>query len=211
MQEMIPFVGSHTDVTGPDMGTNEKVMAWFMDTYSVYQGYCVPEIVTGKPLDRRDSGPARSHWTRRGVSHRARPERAETAAGEMHGDHPGFRHAGSVTALGLALKTGMTVAGISDASAALSIAQTGSTWPRRKNTGRSTEVLRVSTAGDAISPQELLTLPCDVLGARNAVEGVITEMNAASAAMPHSGGRRRMARRRRRPTESSSSAGTRFL
>jgi glutamate dehydrogenase (NAD(P)+) len=36
MQEMIPFVGPHTDVIGPDMGTNEQVMAWFMDTYSVY-------------------------------------------------------------------------------------------------------------------------------------------------------------------------------
>src|SRR5438445_116190 len=38
MQEMIPFVGPHTDIMGPDMGTNEQIMAWFMDTYSVYQG-----------------------------------------------------------------------------------------------------------------------------------------------------------------------------
>jgi glutamate dehydrogenase (NAD(P)+) len=50
MQEMIPFVGPRTDIIGPDMGTNEQVMAWFMDTYSVYQGYSVPEIVTGKPV-----------------------------------------------------------------------------------------------------------------------------------------------------------------
>ena len=50
MQEMIPFVGPHTDIMGPDMGTNEQVMAWFMDTYSVYQGYAVNEIVTGKPV-----------------------------------------------------------------------------------------------------------------------------------------------------------------
>ena len=34
----------------PDMGTNEQVMAWFMDTYSMYQGDTVPEIVTGKPV-----------------------------------------------------------------------------------------------------------------------------------------------------------------
>ncbi len=50
MQEMIPFVGPHTDIMGPDMGTNEQIMAWFMDTYSVYMGYAVNEIVTGKPV-----------------------------------------------------------------------------------------------------------------------------------------------------------------
>src|SRR2546428_6174379 len=50
MQEMISFVGPHTDIMGPDMGTNEQIMAWFMDTYSVYTGYAVNEIVTGKPV-----------------------------------------------------------------------------------------------------------------------------------------------------------------
>lgn len=50
MQEMIPFVGPHIDVMAPDMGTNEQIMAWFMDTYSMYQGQTVTEIVTGKPV-----------------------------------------------------------------------------------------------------------------------------------------------------------------
>ncbi len=50
MQEMIPFVGPHIDVMAPDMGTDEQVMAWFMDTYSMYQGKTVTEIVTGKPV-----------------------------------------------------------------------------------------------------------------------------------------------------------------
>ena len=50
MQEMIPFIGPHTDVMAPDMGTNEQMMAWFMDTYSMYQGRTVTEIVTGKPV-----------------------------------------------------------------------------------------------------------------------------------------------------------------
>src|SRR3954454_23277274 len=50
MQEMIPFVGPRVDVMAPDMGTNEQIMAWFMDTYSMYQGITVPEIVTGKPV-----------------------------------------------------------------------------------------------------------------------------------------------------------------
>ena len=66
MQEMIPFVGPHTDVMAPDMGTNEQVMAWFMDTYSMYQGRTVTEIVTGKPVaSRRHGGPARGDRPRR--------------------------------------------------------------------------------------------------------------------------------------------------
>ena len=55
MQEMIPFVGPHTDVMAPDMGTNEQVMAWFMDTYSMYQGQTVTEIVTVSPGARSAS------------------------------------------------------------------------------------------------------------------------------------------------------------
>jgi glutamate dehydrogenase (NAD(P)+) len=50
MQEMIPFVGARADILGPDMGTDERVMAWFMDTYSAYLGYSEPGIVTGKPV-----------------------------------------------------------------------------------------------------------------------------------------------------------------
>src|SRR5579875_1285654 len=50
MQEMIPFVSPQTDVMAPDMGTNEQVMAWFMDTYSMYHGHSINEIVTGKPV-----------------------------------------------------------------------------------------------------------------------------------------------------------------
>jgi len=49
MQEMIPFVGPHTDIMAPDMGTNEQVMAWFMDTYSTNVGHSVSEIVTEWP------------------------------------------------------------------------------------------------------------------------------------------------------------------
>ena len=91
MQEMIPFVGPHTDIMGPDMGTNEQVMAWFMDTYSVYQGYCGERNrhrQTG--LDRRHGRPARSDRTRRRLSDRARDGHAENGSGKMHRDRPGI-------------------------------------------------------------------------------------------------------------------------
>lgn len=69
MQEMIPFVSPQTDVMAPDMGTNEQVMAWFMDTYSMYQGHAVNEIVTGKPVSLGGTE-GRREVTGRGVSHR---------------------------------------------------------------------------------------------------------------------------------------------
>jgi glutamate dehydrogenase (NAD(P)+) len=49
-QEMIPFIGPHVDVMAPDLGTNEQIMAWMMDTYSMHAGNPVPQIVTGKPV-----------------------------------------------------------------------------------------------------------------------------------------------------------------
>src|ERR1039458_6629049 len=49
-QEMMPFIGPQVDVMAPDLGTNEQIMAWMMDTYSVQVGATVPSIVTGKPV-----------------------------------------------------------------------------------------------------------------------------------------------------------------
>jgi len=48
--ELIPIVGPEQDIPAPDMGTGEREMAWFMDTYSQQVGYTVPGVVTGKPL-----------------------------------------------------------------------------------------------------------------------------------------------------------------
>ncbi|MDH3442479.1 MAG: Glu/Leu/Phe/Val dehydrogenase, partial [Deltaproteobacteria bacterium] len=59
--EMLNVIGPEVDVPAPDMGTNEQVMAWIMDTYSQHKGHAVPEVVTGKPvaiggtLGRRDA------------------------------------------------------------------------------------------------------------------------------------------------------------
>src|SRR5438128_2455452 len=67
-QEMIPFIGPQIDVMAPDLGTNEQIMAWMMDTYSVYAGYTVPSIVTGKPVGLGGSL-GRREATGRGVSY----------------------------------------------------------------------------------------------------------------------------------------------
>lgn len=48
---ILPLIGPEKDIPAPDVGTNEEVMGWIMDTYSMFKGYTVPGIVTGKPLD----------------------------------------------------------------------------------------------------------------------------------------------------------------
>src|SRR5881396_2432862 len=116
---MIPFVGPHTDIMGPDMGTNEQIMAWFMDTYSVYMGYAVNEIVTGKPVAIGGTA-GRTEATGRGVVYlieramdvmKMRPEQATAIV-------QGFGNVGAVVARTLIGRTGTKVVGISDASGA---------------------------------------------------------------------------------------------
>lgn len=60
------FIGPFRDVPAPDVYTDSQVMAWIMDTYSQFQGYLVPEVVTGKPLHLQGSE-GRSAATARGV------------------------------------------------------------------------------------------------------------------------------------------------
>ena len=114
MQEMIPFVGPQIDVMAPDMGTNEQVMAWFMDTYSMYQGKTVTEIVTGKPVASGGTV-GRREATGRGVVHCAMraAERIGLAPLGATAIVQGFGNVGSVCATELA-ERGVKVVGVSD-------------------------------------------------------------------------------------------------
>jgi glutamate dehydrogenase (NAD(P)+) len=49
--EIIEMIGPDRDIPAPDLGTDEQVMAWIMDTYSQNKGRSVPGVVTGKPLE----------------------------------------------------------------------------------------------------------------------------------------------------------------
>src|SRR3954470_15012137 len=67
-QEMIPFIGPQIDVMAPDLGTNEQIMAWIMDSYSMHAGHTVSSIVTGKPVGLGGSV-GRREATGRGVAY----------------------------------------------------------------------------------------------------------------------------------------------
>jgi glutamate dehydrogenase (NAD(P)+) len=178
MQEMIPFVGPHTDIMGPDMGTNEQIMAWFMDTYSVYQGYAVNEIVTGKPVAIGGTE-GRREATGRGVVYlieramdmlKMDPEKCTAIV-------QGFGNVGSVAALSLALKSGLKVIGISDAMVALYNPKGIDVKAAEQHVLKKGH-LRAFAQGDHIDPNELLTMKCDVL-VPAAVDRVINKENAA--------------------------------
>src|SRR5450432_208913 len=113
-QEMIPFIGPQVDVMAPDVGTNEQVMAWMMDTYSVHSGYTVPSIVTGKPVALGGSL-GRREATGRGVAYLA--NRATDTIGldmsKCTAVIQGFGNVGSVTAHSLA-RYGAKIIAISD-------------------------------------------------------------------------------------------------
>ena len=119
MQEMIPFVGPRVDVMAPDMGTNEQMMAWFMDTYSMYQGVTVPEIVTGKPVGSGGTL-GRREATGHGVAFLAfrALDASSSSRRRRRAIVQGFGNVGTHAALGLAAR-GVRVTGISDHTIAL--------------------------------------------------------------------------------------------
>ena len=48
---ILPLIGPERDIPAPDVNTNGEIMGWIMDTYSIFKGYSVPGVVTGKPLE----------------------------------------------------------------------------------------------------------------------------------------------------------------
>ena len=45
------IIGPTKDIPAPDVNTNEQIMAWMMDTYSMNEGSTATGVVTGKPVD----------------------------------------------------------------------------------------------------------------------------------------------------------------
>src|SRR5712671_5614888 len=86
--EIIDAIGPEKDVPAPDVNTNEQIMAWVMDTYSMHVGHTTTSVVTGKPLEMGGSL-GRHEATGRGVSIVAR----ESAK------HLGFNIAGATVAI----------------------------------------------------------------------------------------------------------------
>ncbi|WFU75552.1 Glu/Leu/Phe/Val dehydrogenase [Bradyrhizobium sp. CB2312] len=162
MQEMIPFVGPHIDVMAPDMGTDEQVMAWFMDTYSMYRGQTVTEIVTGKPVASGGTV-GRREATGRGVAHLAKRVMSQLAidASNATAVIQGFGNVGSYAAQELH-RFGLKVIAVSDHTGALHDSRGLDIPALMRHAGTRGSIAGFSKEME-FDPSQILTLPCDVL------------------------------------------------
>jgi glutamate dehydrogenase (NAD(P)+) len=171
-------LGPDSDVPAPDVNTNERVMAWVMDTYSMHVRHTVTSVVTGKPVEMGGSL-GRREATGRGcmimaldaLKHLGMPVPGTTIAVQ------GFGNVGSVAAQ-LLSREGCTIQAISDRTGGLFRAE-GIDVDAAVQHVRQHRSLEGFTGGDRISNDELLTLDVDVL-LPAALENVITRKNAAS-------------------------------
>jgi glutamate dehydrogenase (NAD(P)+) len=174
---MIPFIGPQIDVMAPDLGTNEQVMAWIMDTYSVYAGYTVPSIVTGKPVGLGGSL-GRREATGRGTGYLV--NRASDTIGldlaKATAVVQGYGNVGSIAALSLA-RHGVKVIAVSDVRGGVYNANGLNLWDL-ESYNASHKTVTGFPESEPITNEQLLILPCDIL-VPAAMERQITEANAA--------------------------------
>ena len=173
---IIATLGPDSDVPAPDVNTNERVMAWIMDTYSMRAGHTVTAVVTGKPVEmggslgrREATGRGCQIGTKEALTHLGMDIKGATVAVQ------GFGNVGSIGAQ-LLQKEGCKIVAVSD--------RTGGSY----NAGgidvddaiayvRKNQTLEGYTKGAPISNEDLLTLEVDVL-LPAALENVITTKNA---------------------------------
>jgi glutamate dehydrogenase (NAD(P)+) len=160
--EIILLIGPDLDIPAPDLGTDERTMAWMMDTYSMTQGKSVPGVVTGKPLIIGGSA-GRREATGRGIVY-ALYQAARMLGQELRGRTvvvQGFGNVGAVAAR-LLWREGAIIAGVSDVK--------GGIWNPRGIDIRQLET-HVKESGsvagfadtETVSNTELIEQPCDIL------------------------------------------------
>ncbi|MDQ8154904.1 MAG: Glu/Leu/Phe/Val dehydrogenase [Gemmatimonadota bacterium] len=174
---IIATLGPDSDVPAPDVNTNERVMAWLMDTYSMRVGHTVNAVTTGKPvamggsLGRREAtGRGCMITTREALTHLGMSMKGATVVVQ------GFGNVGSIAAE-LMQDEGCKVVAISD--------RTGG-WYSPKGIDvkhaikyvEENKTLEGYNVGEPVSNEAILELECDVL-VPAALENVITTKNAS--------------------------------
>jgi glutamate dehydrogenase (NAD(P)+) len=174
--EIFPIIGPEKDIPAPDMGTNEQVMAWLLDTYSHQVGYTVPTVVTGKPVALGGSL-GRREATGRGVVYTTQAA-ADHIGLELPGARvviQGFGNVGSHAAQLFAAE-GARVTAVSDVSGGV-YNPDGLDIDAVLAYVAEHRFLEGYAGADAVTNEQLLELECDVL-APCALQNQITAENA---------------------------------
>jgi glutamate dehydrogenase (NAD(P)+) len=175
---IIETLGPDSDVPAPDVNTNERVMAWIMDTYSMHKRHTVTAVVTGKPVEMGGSL-GRREATGRGcmLVTREALKRLRMPIQDTRVAIQGFGNVGSVAAQ-LMEALGLSVVAVSDKSGGIYNPK-GLKVRDVLQHSRQRRFLSDYKEADHISNEELITLDCDVL-VPAAMENVITSHNAAA-------------------------------
>jgi glutamate dehydrogenase (NAD(P)+) len=176
--ELQGVIGPERDIPAPDLGTNQQVMAWMMDTFSMHRGYSVPAVVTGKPVELGGSE-GRHDATGQGVAYCIQ-EAAKRAGIDLQGARvaiQGFGNVGSSTARALQ-RLGARIIAITDIGGGVfrgdGLDLGRLTWHLRE-----TGSIAGAPGTEPISNVDLLALDCEIL-VPAALGGQITAANASS-------------------------------
>jgi glutamate dehydrogenase (NAD(P)+) len=176
--EIYLCIGPDRDIPAPDMGTNEQVMAWVMDTYSMQRGTTVPGVVTSKPVLLGGSL-GRVEATGRGVAYVTAEAMAYLRL-PLQGARvviQGFGNVGSIAARSLH-EMGCRVVAVSDVQGGIYNPE-GLDLPALLVVQRAGQWVRQYPEGEAVTNKELLSLPCEVL-IPAALGGQLTSANAGA-------------------------------
>jgi glutamate dehydrogenase (NAD(P)+) len=174
--EILPLIGPERDIPAPDMNTDEEIMSWIMDTYSINKGYSVPGVVTGKPVSIGGSR-GRSGATSRGVLYVIFSTLKSLGLGveEVSVAIQGYGKVGGFAAQ-LLHDAGCQVVAVSDVEGGL-YRDRGLDPEAINRHKREAGTVAGYPGADPITNEELLTVECDVL-VPAAIEGVVTVKNA---------------------------------
>ncbi|MEP6572727.1 MAG: Glu/Leu/Phe/Val dehydrogenase [Gemmatimonadota bacterium] len=175
---IIETLGPDSDVPAPDVNTNERVMAWVMDTYSMHKRHTVTAVVTGKPVEmggslgrREATGRGCTIVTKEAIKRLNLPVAGTRVAVQ------GFGNVGSIAAE-LMEQEGMKIVAVSDKSGGIYNAKGLSIKDVIQHVKKH-RFLTGYPGAEAITNEQLLTIDCDVL-VPAALENVITSKNAAN-------------------------------
>lgn len=176
--ELIPFIGPEKDIPAPDVGTNQQIMAWIMDTYSTDKGFSVPGVVTGKPISLGGSL-GREGATARGCVFTILKtiEKLNLPKSGLRAVIQGFGNVGGNAAKFLH-DLGFKIIAASDVDGGV-FNPNGLDIPALIKFSKENPSICEYRGGDKITNEELLKTPCDVL-IPAAIENQITEKNAPS-------------------------------